>query len=144
MNRIESILVPVDFEAQSEHALAYAVDLAETLGATVHVITTYEVPIVGFPDGVLVAAAEIVSHLVESSQKSLDEMCAPYKARKVTVTSHLEQGDPQQKILEVARDKHVGLIVMGTHGRRGVSRALIGSVAENVIRRSEIPVLTVH
>lgn len=144
MSRIESILVPVDFGRPSEHALAFAVDLAAQLGASVHVITTYQLPIASFPDGVLVASAEIVSRLIEASQLGLDRICAPYKDGKVPLTSHLEQGDPRETIIALARDRKFSLIVMGTHGRKGISRALMGSTTEAVIRASEVPVLTVH
>lgn len=144
MSRIESILVPIDFGHPSEHALAYAMDLAEQVGAKVHVITTYELPIASFPDGVLVATAEIVSRLIEASQAAIDRLCAPYKDRKVPLTSHLEQGDPRDVILGLARAEKFSLIVMGTHGRKGIARALMGSTTEAVIRASEVPVLTVH
>ncbi len=144
MSRIESILVPIDFGRPSEHALAFAVDLAAQLGASVHVITTYELPLASFPDGALVASADIVSRLIEAAQAGLDRACAPFKDGKVTVTSHLEQGDPRETILAVAPDQNFSLIVMGTNGRKGIARALMGSTTEAVIRVSEIPVLTVH
>jgi nucleotide-binding universal stress UspA family protein len=144
MSRIETILVPIDFERPSEHALAYAVGLAEQLGANVHVITTYELPIASFPDGALVASAEIVSRLIELSQAKLDDACAPYRNGKVPLTSHLEQGDPSHTIVEVAKARNASLIVMGTHGRKGLARALMGSTTEAVLRASDVPVLTVH
>lgn len=144
MSRIELILVPIDFGPHSQHALEYAVGLAEQLGAAVHVITAYELPIASFPDGVYVPSAEIATRLIEASQASLDKACAPFKNGKVKVTSHLEQGDPREVVLELCKVMPVGLIVMGTHGRKGIARALIGSVAESVIRTSTVPVLTVH
>lgn len=138
------ILVPVDFGPHSQHALEYAVGLAEQLGAAVHVITAYELPIASFPDGVYVATAEIASRLIEASQTALDKAVAPFKNGKVPVTSHLEQGDPREVVLDVCKKKPIGLIIMGTHGRKGIARALIGSVAESVIRTATVPVLTVH
>lgn len=145
MKRIETILVPIDFGQTSERALAYAVDMAEQLGGVkVHVITTYELPIASFPDGVWVASAEIVTRLMDASQAALDKAVAVHKDRKVPITSKLVQGDPREAILETAQTMGASLIVMGTHGRKGIARALIGSVAESVIRVAEVPVLTVH
>lgn len=144
MSRIESILVPIDFESPSERALAYAVELGEKLGASVHVMTAYDLPTSSLPEGVLLASVETVARLMEAAQAALDRACAPYREAKVPVTSHVEKGDPRDAILAVARDRHVSLIVMGTHGRKGIARALIGSTAESIIRSSEIPVLTVH
>lgn len=144
MRRIESILVPIDFGPPSDHALAFAVDLAESLGAKVHVISTFELPVVGFPDGVLVASAQIASHLIEGTQTTLNRACEKHRDRKVTITHQIEQGDPREVILTVAADRNVDLIVMGTHGRKGIARALVGSVAESVIRTASVPVVTVH
>jgi nucleotide-binding universal stress UspA family protein len=144
MNRIESILVPIDFGAQSDRAVDYAVNLAEQLGAGVHIISAFELPIASFPDGAYVVSAEMASRLIEASQTALNKACARVEDRKVAVTSHLEQGDPREAILRVAHERKVDLIVMGTHGRKGIARALIGSTAEAVIRASDIPVLTVH
>ena len=85
-----------------------------------------------------------MSRLIACSQKLLDDACGPFRDRKVPLSSHVEQGDPREVILDVARDKLVNLIVMGTHGRKGIARMLIGSVTEAVIRAADVPVLTVH
>lgn len=144
MKRIETILVPIDFGRASTRALAYAVDLAEQVGAKVHVITAYEIPITGLPDGIWVPPAEVMTKLIDASQAALAEAVAAHAARKVTITSKLVQGDPRDAILEAAQTIGASLIVLGTHGRKGIARALIGSVAESVIRASETPVLTLH
>jgi len=144
MRRIETILCPVDFGPPSANALVFAVDLAESLGARVHVISIFQLPIVGFPDGVLVASAEAASRLIETTEKTLERACEAYKERNVALTRHLEQGDPQEVIVAVAKSIRADLIVMGTHGRHGLARALIGSVAESVLRSAEVPVVTVR
>lgn len=144
MSRIETILVPIDFETPSKHALAYAFELAEALAAKVHVITAYELPIASFPDGVLVATAEIAGRLIDATQRGLDDACAPYRDRDVPLTSSIVQADPREAILDVAKEKNASLIVMGTHGRKGLARMLIGSTTEAVVRAAEVPVLTVH
>ncbi|HVH41185.1 MAG TPA: universal stress protein [Labilithrix sp.] len=141
---IKNILVPIDFGEPSDSALGHAIDLAEALDAKVYVLNVYELPLVGFPDGAVIPTAEIASRIVNASQKVLDEAVAKHRGRKVAVSALLKQGDARDVILSVAKEVGAGLIVMGTHGRSGIARALIGSVAERIVRTSSIPVLTVH
>jgi nucleotide-binding universal stress UspA family protein len=140
----ETILVPTDFSEQSAAALDYAIPLAAKLGARVHVVHAYELPIIGFPDGAMTVSAEMASRIIDAAQKALHDLEETYGKRGVNLTTSLEQADPREGILAAARKTEAGLIIMGTHARRGVARALIGSVAESVLRTSPIPVLTVH
>lgn len=144
MRTPKNILVPVDFGEASDAALDYAVDLAEGTDAKVFVLHTFEIPIVGLPDGVVAATAELTGRIVNAAQKALDDLSKRYDGRKVPVTTILKQGDAREVILAEAKDLGADLIVIGTHGRRGIARALIGSVAESVVRTSPVPVLTVH
>jgi nucleotide-binding universal stress UspA family protein len=68
---------------------------------------------------------------------------AKAKARQANIESMLVTGETWRRILDVVKDRGVDLVVMGTHGRRGVSRVLLGSVAEKVVRLSPVPVVTV-
>ncbi len=144
MTTPKTILVPVDFSEASDAALDYAVELAAKLGAKVHVLHAYEIPVVGFPDGVLVATADIAGRILNASQGALDEALAKHKNRGAEITASLRQADPRDAILAVAKELGADLVVMGTHGRRGLARALLGSVAESVVRTSGVPVLTVR
>lgn len=144
MMPIKTILVPTDFGDPGESALAYAIDLAEGLKAEVILLHAFELPIVGFPDGAMVATADIASRIVNAAQKALDDAVAKYKKRSIALKPLLKQGDAREVVLAVAKDVGANLIVMGTHGRRGIARALIGSVTESVVRTSPVPVLTVH
>ena len=140
----KTILVPTDFSETAQKALDYAVELAEKLGAKLQVIHAFELPLVGFPDGTLTITAEMATRITVAAQKALDEVVAKYKGRPVELMTSLVQGDPRELVLEAARKLGADLIVMGTHGRRGIARALIGSVAESVVRTSSIPVLTLR
>jgi nucleotide-binding universal stress UspA family protein len=144
MKPLETILVPIDFGDPSEDALVYAVDLAESLRAKLVLLHVYELPIVSFPDGAYVATSDVAGRIVDAAQKALDEGVAKIATRKVEIQKLLKQGDPREVILQVAKEVDARLIVMGTHGRRGIARALIGSVTESVVRTSPVPVLTVH
>jgi nucleotide-binding universal stress UspA family protein len=138
------LLVPIDFSEPSTAALDCAVDLAEGTGARIYVLHTFEVPLIGLPDGVIAATAEVTSRILGAAQKGLDDAIARYDGRKVVMTPLLKRGNTRAVILEMAEDLCADLICIGTHGRRGIARALIGSVAEAVVRTSPVPVLTVH
>jgi nucleotide-binding universal stress UspA family protein len=86
----------------------------------------------------------MASRIINAAQKALDDLSAKYVGRKVKLDAFLEQADPREAVLAAAKKVNADLIVMGTHGRRGIVRALIGSVAESVVRTSPIPVLTMH
>jgi nucleotide-binding universal stress UspA family protein len=140
----KTILVPIDFSEPSNAALDYAVELAKKLGAKIHVLTAFQLPIVGFPDGVYVASPDIAEKLTTAAQTALDEAISKRKNSGVEITGMLEQADPRDAIVRAAEDLQADLIVMATHGRKGIARALIGSTTEAVVRTAKVPVLTVH
>jgi nucleotide-binding universal stress UspA family protein len=138
------ILVPTDFSAQADSALDYAVDLAAKLHAHITIMHSYEIPMIGFPDGALAATADLTGRILTAAQDALQACVEARKNRGVQLSSLLRNGDPRQMINAVAQDIHADLIVMGTHGRRGISHALLGSVAESIVRTAKCPVLTVR
>jgi nucleotide-binding universal stress UspA family protein len=146
MSNIKTILVPVDFSECSKQALARAGMLAKTLGATLHVVHVWELPDVlppganeGIYDGQLVGMVE------KFASTKLHELVNDARAEGLPIAeSLLETGRSWRVVVQLAREKHFDLIVLGTHGRRGLERALLGSVAEKVVRCSTVPVMTVH
>jgi nucleotide-binding universal stress UspA family protein len=92
----------------------------------------------------MVATAEITARLLEAAQIGLDRQVRARAGAGVRIHGIIKQGDPYRMVNETATEVGAGLIVMGTHGRKGLSRALLGSVAEKVVRTARIPVLTVH
>lgn len=138
---ITNILVPTDFSACSEQALDYAVELAARVDARVHLLSVIGVPSYGVPElGVGVTAA-MVDNLIADNQRALDQLG---REKKLVAQTLVRVGDARDVILQTAEELKADLIVMGTHGRRGISRALLGSVAEMIVRTSPIPVLTVR
>jgi nucleotide-binding universal stress UspA family protein len=119
------VLFPTDFSPASEQARAVAREMARQRGAVLHVI--HVVPPITDP---------------EDSSGKLKRLAAEL-AGDLRVESALLSGRVAHQITRYARDKGVGLIVLGTHGRTGVSRAILGSVAESVVRLAPCPVLTV-
>jgi nucleotide-binding universal stress UspA family protein len=139
--KISNILVPTDFSACSDQALDYAIELASKLDARIHLLTVIGIPAYGMPElGVGVTASRIDS-LVSDNQTALDKVAHDHKLGTPTM---VRVGDARDVILQTAEELKADLIVMGTHGRRGISRVLLGSVAEMIVRTSPTPVLTVR
>jgi nucleotide-binding universal stress UspA family protein len=141
---VKKILAPIAFDQGGKNALEYAVRLAAQLGAAVRAVHVYPIPVYGFPDGALITSADLAAKLSAEAQKQLDAAVASQSGRGAEISGVLLTGSPWEEIVQTALKENADLIVMGTHGRRGVSRALLGSVAEQVLRGSTVPVLVVH
>jgi nucleotide-binding universal stress UspA family protein len=139
-----SILVPMDFSAPSEAAFAYALRLAEISKAVVHVCHVIPIPHVldAFYEHGL-EQPESVKHLKQRVRKRLKEIVLATGA-SIAPRLHFNEGKAAEGVLEEATKLKPDLIVMGTHGRRGAKRFLLGSVAEMVVRRASCPVLTLR
>ena len=152
MNNIERILVPVDFSACSQAACEHAAFFAERLGAAVELLHVWDLPAwsgATLPELAVHRPEEgdpTLSGFVESrATRAMDHLVAGFERRGISaVRRRLEMGDPATTIVRVAQEGGHDLIVMGTHGRRGVSRLLMGSVAEKVVRTAPCPVLTMR
>jgi nucleotide-binding universal stress UspA family protein len=141
---LRRLLVPVDFTETSDRALDYAVELARKFDAAVTVLHAYQIPVYGFPDGAYITAAELASQISNAAQQRLDALIDARKTAGVQMDAILRDGVAWEEINDLAREIHADLIIIGTHGRRGLARALLGSVAENVIRTSTLPILVIH
>ncbi len=117
--------------------------MARKYGATVVLLHVYAVPIYNFPDGALLSTANLAAELSNAAQLGLDRAALEFGTRGVQVVPVLREGSAEDEILAVAEEQGVDLIVVGTHGRRGLTRALLGSVSESVLRDAKVPVLVV-
>jgi nucleotide-binding universal stress UspA family protein len=140
---VRHILVPHDFSDMAEHALAYALELADKLGARVTIMHAYEIPAYGFPEGPALTT-DVVGQIHRAAKAALDGIASRVRRPSREVGTELRNGKAWSEIDAVAKEMNVDLIVMGTHGRRGIARALLGSVAEKVVRTAPCPVLTIH
>lgn len=143
MTQYRTILVPTDFSPASEAALLEALELAPQLDCDVHVVNVWQLPVYTVPDGYFMLGAEATARLVEGLEKSLANLKAKYERRETPLKTHLREGAPDVEIHRLATEISAGLIVMGTHGRKGIAHALLGSIAEKVVRGSKVPVLVV-
>ncbi len=138
------ILVPVDFSEGSEHALDYAIELAGKLDARVHLLNAIGVPTFGYEEIGVAIMSTVIEDLVRSNQDALDKVAAARQPTALIGEVILRTGDARDVILQTVDELAIDLVVMGTHGRHGLRRALMGSVAESVVRTAPCPVLTVH
>jgi nucleotide-binding universal stress UspA family protein len=144
MLSFQRILVATDFSETSNRALDYAVGLAQKFGATVTLMHAYEIPVFGFPDGAMIATVDVASRISTAAQQALAAAAESRAASGVKIETTLRDGVAWEEVNRVAEEAGADLIVIGTHGRKGLARALLGSVAENIIRTAKRPVLTIH
>jgi nucleotide-binding universal stress UspA family protein len=138
---IRTILYPTDFSARSECAFQMACSLARDTSARLIVLHVQERPMIIY-SGVAMAPPPPPPEAERAALlKQLHQVRPPEPG--VAVEHRLEQGDPATGIIQVSQEAACDLIVMGTHGRTGLGRLLMGSVAEAVLRKAPCPVLTV-
>ena len=144
--RIDTILCPIDFSASSKEALAVAVDFSKRMGARLVVAHVYQPPTYVLPDGsVLLASPDALNDLIQHVESALDQWRKDAEALGATgVVTRAVQGIAWQEIVRLGEEAPGTMIVIGTHGRTGLKRLLLGSVAEHVVRTSPAPVLTVR
>jgi len=143
MKPIQKILVPSDFSEHSAFALTYAADLAKRYSATLSLVHVYPVVNYAAAEGfALYTPQQLAALLTELSDQLKAEESKLRAAGVPVVETNLVQGDAYQELLALA--PQYDLIVMGTHGRTGLKHALIGSVAEKLVRTAPCPVLTVR
>ncbi len=144
MSTIRSLLCAVDFSEPSEHALRHALALAEALGAELHVVHVYTVPVYALPDGALVAGPQWTVRIMSDAEQQMKSLLERVEVGTVKVTPHVLEGVPHEEIAALGRKLGVDLLVVGTHGRTGLAHLLLGSVAERIVRTADRPVLTVR
>jgi nucleotide-binding universal stress UspA family protein len=139
----KTIVVATDFSEQANRAIDYAVELARKMDARVYVVNAYVPPTLTLPD-VAAAYTEAADQAADRAQRRLDLLVLGYHDARVPLEAVLRCGEPVDQVVNAAKQLHADLIVVGTHGRKGLSRALLGSVAESVVRNAPCAVLTVH
>ncbi len=140
----KNILVPTDLSPHAEAAFEYACELAAKLDATVHLVNVIGVPALGLPELGVAVTSTLIDSMATGNQEALDALAARHRGGTRIGQVLMKTGDARDMIDEAAKEVGADLIVMGTHGRRGFSRARLGSVAETVVRTAPCPVLTIR
>jgi nucleotide-binding universal stress UspA family protein len=139
------ILVPVDFSPGSEHALAYAAALTLRVGAHLGLLHVVEDPTASaWSEYYVPDLARWRADLVAGAEKRIAACRAALTGAPPEIDTAVRVGHAASTIVEFARTERFDLIVMGTHGRTGLTHLLMGSVAERVVRTASCPVLTVR
>jgi universal stress protein A len=145
MRPVQKILVPLDFSAQSAEALLYAADIARRYDANLTLAHVYQVVNYAAAEGFRLYTPAQLTSVLDELHRQLKAAEADARAIGATRLELLTlQGDPFTELLELARKDSFDLIVMGTHGRTGFKHALLGSIAEKLVRTAPCPVLTVR
>jgi nucleotide-binding universal stress UspA family protein len=147
-NQVERILFPTDFSDTAAVAMEYACELTSAFGATLHVIHVLENtnPTGGWTAGERYTPppATLTEGMEHEVQRELQTMLAKRQPSPKKSVLAVKTGSPLVEIVRYANEQHIDLIVMGTHGHGPIAHMLLGSVADNVIRRAPCPVLTVR
>jgi len=137
----ENILIPTDGSASAAPAAEHGLSLAAALDATVHVLSVVN----ELALGVDVRSSVLSQAREQAATEAVDDLESVAETHGVTKTvRHIEHGTPSEKILDTVEGSDIDAVVMGTTGRRGTERILLGSVAERTVRDAPVPVITVR
>lgn len=141
--KFQKILVATDFGEASAQAVEQALRLCETFGAELTLVHVYEISALSysvFP----YPATELLSTMEASAREQLERTLGEVRSRFPNVTASMRRGVAWREIVAAVGETKADLVVIGTNGRRGFEHALLGSVAEKVVRHCPVAVLTVH
>ncbi|MBN1344293.1 MAG: universal stress protein [Phycisphaerae bacterium] len=147
MINIRQILFPTDFSDLSLYVLKYAVDFARSYAATLHLLhvvdDAYRYIVSMGPDSVPVGPPP--EDLINAATREMQAFVAEHLPDPpFEVKTDVVAGRPFMEIIQYARDHEIDMIVIGTHGRSGLTHVLLGSVAEKVVRKAPCPVLSIR
>lgn len=139
------ILMATDFSDSSNKALETAIDLAKAFGASLTIIHVCELPAYSSPNGMMfMPAPELIADIHRDTSHQLATVKERVEKSGLAVKTVSLDGEPRREIPSYADEHGFDLLIVGSHGRRGFKRFVLGSVAEHVVRASQLPVLTVH
>ncbi|GAD52733.1 hypotheical conserved protein [Halarchaeum acidiphilum MH1-52-1] len=136
----DEILVPTDGSPEAEAAIEHAVDIASKYDARIHALYIVDASAYATLD----ATETVIEDLEDEGEEAVATVEEAAAAAGVDARTAVVNGNVHELITAYARNNDIDLIVMGTHGRRGIDRFLLGSVTERVIRTTDVPVLTVR
>ena len=135
------ILVPIDFSPYADHALNYAIELATKLQADLTLLHVVDTMSWGVAHAESMIPPEVWQELQTGIEESMETFCDRVQDADLKGESLITRGAPFDIIINTAKDRGADLIIMGTHGRTGLTHVLMGSVAEKVVRLAPCPVL---
>jgi len=140
----ESVLVPTDGSEAATAAVEHALAVAERYDATVHVLSVVDMEALAGASSVGMSVPDVAQDLEAEHETATETIADRCERRGIEVETRVEQGTPHRAIARYVDERGIDLVTMGTHGRTGLDRLLLGSVTDRVIRTSPVPVLTVR
>jgi nucleotide-binding universal stress UspA family protein len=141
--QIKQILVPTDFSENAQHAVSYGVEMAKQCSAKLHLLHTPVIPTYLLMDLSYSPGPEAVTRILNDSQDALDGQAKEIAAAGVEHFTAIREGTVHEVIRDYAKEHDVDLVVVGTHGRTGVSKLMYGSVTERVIKTVHTPIIII-
>lgn len=135
----ENILLPTDGSEGAGEAVEHAASIAGKFDSTIHVVYVVDLRATSPHD----MAEVLTGKLEDIGKKATQTIKEELEGEGLEVKTYVEKGIPHKTIMDLADRQDIDLIIMGTHGRTGLDRIMLGSVTEKVVRKSKIPVLTV-
>ncbi len=141
--QIKQILVPTDFSENAQHAVDYACELAKKCSAKLHLLHTPVVPTYLLMDLSYSPGPEAVTRILNDAQDALDRQAKGLAGSGIELFTAIREGTIHEVIRDYAKEHDVDLVVVGTHGRTGVSKLMYGSVTERVIKTVHTPIIVI-
>jgi universal stress protein A len=142
---IQRVMLATDFSPHARAALRYAAELSGRLGVPLVLAHAYLVPALPLPEGAVIPSPDALAEAMARTGRELEaEKKTALELGAASVDTVVADGPAALKIVELAKDRNADLLVIGTHGRGVVARAILGSVADKVMRTAPCPVMIVH
>lgn len=142
---MKTILVPCDFSKTALNAFSFALDVAERSEAVIHLVHVIDVPVVY--DAAFVPAvpadATLYNDLEAKAEEEFRKIIDKHRSSGIRIEAKLAYGEPETSLLEYIRTAGIDVVIMGSHGARGLRELLIGSTAEKIIRHATVPVMVI-
>lgn len=142
MIKITKILCPTDFSEASQNALRYAIEFARSANAQIILLHVAQMPVVTTEAAISYSAVE-EKQVLDMAQQELDAIVQKLPSGSTNIFKSLIVGTPDEVILQEAAENNVDIIIIGTQGKTGIKRLLLGSITEAVLRKAVCPVLVV-
>lgn len=145
MAEIQKILFPIDLTANSSKILPYVLSVSEKYNSmiyllhVVHDLKKWGKLYIPHP-----SMDKLQKEALEGAEKALQKICEEQLESCPNFQRRIVSGDPTAEILKTIESEGIDLVIMGTHGRKGLEHTILGSVAENVVKKSAVPVLTIN
>ena len=144
MVKVNKILFPCDFSENVSKVLPYVLSIARKYDSQVYIVYVNDLQRWGGQFIPQTTVDRLQQDALVAAEEAMEQMCEEEMQSCPSFKRMIVAGDPATEILKLVKSEDIDMVIMGTHGRKGVEHAIFGSVAENVVKKSSVPVLVVH